>query len=121
MKVSWLFDKRASSMVLDISQEKLDQPLEEVLSAERDPDQSEGIPIVEQLDEEAQRKLEVIQSLLEPCDRATYGEQLREAADKLGCSVRTVQRLVKRWEVEGVSALVTFGRADQGKHRISEF
>ncbi|MBD1875017.1 Mu transposase C-terminal domain-containing protein [Nodosilinea sp. FACHB-131] len=92
-----------------------------MLSAQRDPDQSGGITIVEQLDEEAQRKLEVIQSLLEPCDRATYGEKLREAADKLGCSVRTVQRLVKRWEVEGVSALVTFGRADQGKHRISEF
>ncbi|MBD2107038.1 Mu transposase C-terminal domain-containing protein [Nodosilinea sp. FACHB-13] len=92
-----------------------------MLSAQRDPDQSEGITIVEQLDEEAQRKLEVIQSLLEPCDRATYGEKLREAADKLSCTVRTVQRLVKRWEVEGVSALMTSGRADQGKHRISEF
>ncbi|PSR17815.1 transposase [filamentous cyanobacterium CCP3] len=77
--------------------------------------------IVEQLDEEGQRKLEALQSLIEPCDRATYGERLREAADKLGCSVRTVQRLVKRWEVEGVSALVTAGRADQGKYRISEF
>ncbi|MFQ4138992.1 Mu transposase C-terminal domain-containing protein [Nodosilinea sp. PGN35] len=108
-------------MVLDVSQEKPDQPLEEVSPAKKDPNQSEGITIVEQLDEEAQRKLEVLQSLIEPCDRATYGEKLREAADKLGCSVRTVQRLVKRWEVEGVSALVSSGRADQGKHRISEF
>ena len=108
-------------MVLDVSQKNLDQPIEEVLSAQRDPDQSGGITIVEQLDEEAQRKLEVIQSLLEPCDRVTYGEKLREAADKLSCTVRTVQRLVKRWEVEGVSALVTSSRADQGKHRISEF
>lgn len=108
-------------MVLDVSQEQLDQPIEEVSSAKRDPNQSAGITIVEQLDEEAQRKLEVLQSLIEPCDRATYGEKLREVADKLGCSVRTVQRLVKRWEVEGVSALVSSGRADQGKHRISEF
>lgn len=108
-------------MVLGISQENLDQPLEEVLSAKRDSEQLEGITIVEQLDEEAQCKLEVIQSLLEPCDRATYGEKLREAADKLECSVRTIQRLVKRWEVEGVSAFLTSGRADQGKHRISQF
>lgn len=77
--------------------------------------------IVEDLDEEAQRKLEVIQSLLEPCDRTTYGEKLRDAAQTLDCSVRTVQRLVKRWETEGVAALVSSGRADQGKHRISEF
>jgi hypothetical protein len=51
-------------MVLDVSQKNLDQPIEEVLSAQRDPDQSGGITIVEQLDEEAQRKLEVIQSQL---------------------------------------------------------
>ena len=66
-------------MVLDVSQKNLDQPIEEVLSAQRDPDQSGGITIVEQLDEEVQRKLEVIQSLLEPCDRVTHGEKLREA------------------------------------------
>lgn len=108
-------------MVLDISQKKLDQPLEEVLLEKSDSEHPKGIMIVEQLDEEAQRKLKVIQSLLEPCDRATYSEKLHEAADKLGCSVRTVQRLVKRWEIEGVSAFVTSGRSDQGKHRISEF
>lgn len=108
-------------MVLDVSQKKLDQPLEEVLLEKSDSEHPKGIMIVEQLDEEAQRKLEVIQSLLESCDRATYSEKLHEAANKLGCSVRTVQRLVKRWEIEGVSAFVTTGRADQGKHRISEF
>jgi putative transposase len=46
-------------------------------------------------DEEAQLKLEMIQTLLEPCDRATYGKRLKEAAEKLGKSKRTVQRLVK--------------------------
>ena len=108
-------------MVLERFQKELDQPRKRVLSGERDTSQMENMRIVEQLDEEAQRKLEVIQSLLEPCDRTTYGQKLREATLKLGCSVRTVQRLVKRWEVEGVSALMTSGRADQGKHRISEF
>lgn len=77
--------------------------------------------IFPELDDEAQRKVEVIQTLLEPCDRTTYGEKLREAAEKLNCTVRTVQRLVKRWEQEGASAFVASGRADRGKHRISEF
>lgn len=49
----------------------------------------------EELSEEAQLKLEIIQSLQEPCDRATYGKRLRDATQKLGKSVRTVQRLVK--------------------------
>lgn len=82
---------------------------------------SESNVIVEGLSEEAQHKLTVIQTLIEPCDRATYGEKLRDAAEKLGCSVRTVQRLVKRWEVEGVAAFADSGRSDRGKHRISEF
>ncbi len=81
-------------MVLERFQKELDQPRKRVLSGERDTDQPKRMRIVEQLDEEAQRKLEVIQSLLEPCDRTTYGQKLREATLKLGCSVRTVQRLV---------------------------
>ena len=77
--------------------------------------------IVNELDSEAQLKLEVIQSLIEPCDRATYGQKLREAAEKLGVSVRQVQRLVKRWEQEGVAGIAQNGRADKGRHRIGDF
>lgn len=79
------------------------------------------VAIVDELNEEAQRKLDIVKSLIEPCDRFTYGEKLRDAAEKLGCSVRSVQRLIKRWESEGVAALVSSNRADRGKHRISEF
>ncbi|WP_315862642.1 Mu transposase C-terminal domain-containing protein [Euhalothece natronophila] len=50
--------------------------------------------------------------------RATYGKKLKDAAQKLGKSVRTVQRLVKRWEEEGLSALSTGERSDKGDHRI---
>jgi putative transposase len=32
--------------------------------------------------------------------------------------VRTVQRLIKRWEEEGLSALSTGERSDKGNHRI---
>ncbi|MCZ2206078.1 helix-turn-helix domain-containing protein [Cylindrospermopsis raciborskii] len=40
--------------------------------------------------------MELIQKLLEPCDRQTYGERQREVAAKLGKSIRTVRRLVKK-------------------------
>lgn len=76
--------------------------------------------IVTNLPEEAQLKLEVLQSLLEPCDRTTYGQKLKEAAEKLAVSVRTVQRLVKKWEQDGVVGFTQTGRADKGKHRIGE-
>ncbi|GET43921.1 helix-turn-helix domain-containing protein [Microseira wollei] len=44
---------------------------------------------------------QIIQSLLLPCDRITYGQRQREAAERLGVSVRTVRRLVKKWEEKG--------------------
>jgi putative transposase len=42
--------------------------------------------------DEALLKMEVIQSLLENSDRTTYTQKLKEAAEKLGKSVRTVRR-----------------------------
>lgn len=76
--------------------------------------------IVTDLSDEARIRQEVISSLLEPCDRITYGQRQREAAEKLGKSVRTVRRLVKQWEKEGLPALTGTTRADKGKHRIDE-
>lgn len=77
--------------------------------------------IITDLSEEARLKMEVIQSLLEPCDKQTYGKRLKQASQRLGKSVRTVQRLIKKWEKEGISGFVQSERADKGKHRISEF
>jgi hypothetical protein len=34
------------------------------------------------LNQDGQLKLEVMQSLLEPCDRVTYGQRLKQAAEK---------------------------------------
>jgi len=76
--------------------------------------------IAELVSAEARLKLEVIQSLIEPCDRKTYGNRLRVAAEKLDCSVRSVQRLVKKWEEEGLAALAQERRRDSGTHRTSE-
>ncbi len=82
--------------------------------------EQESNEVITELDEEAQLKLEVIQTLLEPCDRATYGKRLREAAEKLGKSKRTVQRLVKKWEEEGLAGLTQNKRSDKGSHRIND-
>jgi len=38
-----------------------------------------------------------------------YGERLREAAAKLGDPERTVRRLVKKWEQEGLVGLTPDG------------
>jgi hypothetical protein len=70
------------------------------------------------LSAEAQVKLKIIQQLMEPCNRATYSERLRDATLQLGKSVRTVQRLVKAWERHGLAALTESGRGDKGEHRI---
>jgi putative transposase len=45
--------------------------------------------LVSELSDEAKLKMEVIQSLLEAGDRTTYAQRLKEAAVKLGKSVRT--------------------------------
>jgi putative transposase len=83
-------------------------------------DKSNAHEIVTELSDEAKLKQEIIESLLEPCDRDTYGQRLKDAAKKLGKSVRTVQRLVKQWEQEGLAGLTPSERADKGQHRISQ-
>ena len=74
--------------------------------------------IVTELSEEAKLRMEVLQSLIEPCDRKTYGLRLREAAEKLGKTVRTIQRLVNKYQKEGLSAITETERADKGSYRI---
>jgi len=73
--------------------------------------------------------MEVIQSLLEAGDcprgsaegnRTTYAQRLKEAAEKLGKSVRTVRRLIDKWEKEGLIGLTQTERNDKGKHRVDE-
>ena len=76
--------------------------------------------IVTELSDEMKLKIEIIESLMEPCDRQTYTKKLKKAAKKLGKSKRTVQRLVKRWEEEGIAGLKSTERNDKGQHRISQ-
>lgn len=76
--------------------------------------------IIAELSSSAQLRLEMLQRLVESCDRATYGERLQEAAQKLGKSVRTVQRMVKSWEQNGLAGLESGFRADKGQARIDQ-
>lgn len=82
--------------------------------------QAETNVIVSELSNEALLKMEVIQNLLEDSDRTTYTQRLQQAAEKLGKSVRTVRRLVDRWEHSGLAGLVQNQRGDKGKHRVDE-
>lgn len=89
----------------------------ETISDERS-NLEEANTIASELSDEAKLKIEVIQSLMEAGDRATYAQKLKEAAQKLGKSVRTVRRLVDKWEEQGLSGLVETERSDKGKHRV---
>jgi hypothetical protein len=76
--------------------------------------------IVTELSSEGQVKLEVMQSLLEPCDRVTSGQRLRDGAQKLDISVRSVQRLFKKYQEQGLVALITTERAVRAASAIVE-
>ncbi|MGI8502038.1 MAG: helix-turn-helix domain-containing protein, partial [Hassallia sp.] len=89
-------------------------------SADVNNELAEANVIVSKLSDEALLKMEVIQSLLENSDRTTYTQKLKEAAEKLGKSVRTVRRLVDKWEQEGLAGLAQNQRLDKGKHRVDE-
>jgi len=72
------------------------------------------------LSPEAQLKLEVIESLLAAEDKRVYAARLKEAAVKLGKSERTIRRLVKTWEQDGLVGIAGSERADKGTYRVDE-
>ncbi|MEH1843820.1 MAG: hypothetical protein V7L25_02090 [Nostoc sp.] len=55
------------------------------------------MPSEELITEQVKLRMEVIQSLTEPCDRKTYSTKKIEAAQKLGVSIRQVERLLQKW------------------------
>lgn len=85
-----------------------------------DDEKSDRHEIVTELSDEMKLRLEIVESLIEKCDRQTYSKKLKKAAKKLGKSKRTVQRLLKRWEEEGINGLQSTERNDKGQHRISQ-
>jgi putative transposase len=72
------------------------------------------------LSPEAQLKLEAIESLLAAENKQVYAERLKEAAIKLDKSERTIRRLVKKWEQDGLVGLTETKRTDKGTYRVDE-
>lgn len=105
-------DEGNTSLAFD-SLDELDEILE-------DEDAEPTNTIITQLSDEAKLRMEVLQSLIEPCDRKTYGIKLRQAAERLGKTVRTVQRLVKKYQEQGLSAVTEPERSDKGDYRIDQ-
>ena len=64
--------------------------------------------------------LDLLQPLMEPCDRKTYSQRLKDVTEKLGKSKRTVQRLMKLWQEEGLQAFTDSDRSDKGRPRIAD-
>ncbi len=79
---------------------------------------SHRLPSDELITPEVRLRMEIIQSLTEPCDRKTYGIRKREAAKKLGVTLRSIERLLKKCQEQGLVGL-TQTRSDKGKRRIS--
>lgn len=83
------------------------------------PVQLHKLPSEELLTDQVKLRMEIVQSLTEPCDRKTYGIKKREAAQKLGVSLRQVERLLQKWREQGLVGLATT-RSDKGKHRLEQ-
>ena len=84
----------------------------------QNPDEQAVFPA--ELSSEAQRKLDAIMRLLEPCaSRQEYGQRLREEAEKLGISIRTLQRYKRQWHEKGLIGLTDDARSDKGKSRMA--
>ena len=71
------------------------------------------------LPSEVERRIEVIQQLLGVRGTDRYGEIQRQSALKLGITVRSLQRLVKSWEEQGVAGLLKHPRSDRGVLKTS--
>jgi putative transposase len=69
---------------------------------------------------EVQQRLDVIQKIITAQGTDRYGKVQQQGAKQLGMSVRSLQRLVKSWREQGLTALSKQPRVDQGAVRISE-
>lgn len=74
----------------------------------------------EALPQEVQQRLAVIQMLMAVKGTDRYGKMQQRAAQKLGVSLRSVQRLMQAWQAEGLAGLTRRTRSDEGTVRVSE-
>lgn len=86
---------------------------------EETPNLDEQVIFPVEISSTAQKRLDAIMRLLEPCaSRKEYGDRLRTEAAKLGVSARTLHRYKRQWHEKGLTGLTDDTRADKGKSRI---
>jgi putative transposase len=69
---------------------------------------------------EVQQRMQVIQRLMAAAGTKNYGKVQRHLARELGISVRSLQRMVKRWRERGLAGLKKQVRSDCGEVKIAE-
>ncbi len=108
-------------MTSSFSEEEINEQVSEELDINSSDLSVQKHEVLTSLSESAQLKLEAIEDLIVPCDRSTYGEKLRKWAEKFGKSVRTVQRLVKKWEKRDLLAVTDAARDDKDVFRKAKY
>lgn len=63
---------------------------------------------------EMQQRIEVIQQVMAVRGTERYAKVQRQAARKLGLSVRSLRRLMRSWQEQGIAGLTRQSRSDQG-------
>jgi putative transposase len=96
--------------------EQLSLPLHE---AEADEENCEMNEIVHETIE-VQERIEVIQQVMAVRGSERYGKAQRQGAKKLGLSVRSLRRVMRRWQEQGIAGLSRQSRSDQGTSKQSE-
>lgn len=82
-------------------------------------EEGEEIVMLESLSERDQKRYAALQELLASQSEGgeVYRETQKRIAKRLNISVRSVQRLLQRWRVDGVGGIIRRERSDKG-HRV---
>ena len=104
-----------------VNSDTFSTPQEEPLIPEMGQEQPQHklFMLLNEVSPEVQQKINLIDAIVRTPGRAARRQAIEEAAKKLGKSIRTIKRIVKRLETEGVATLGV-GRKDKGQFRISE-
>ena len=69
---------------------------------------------------EMQERVKIIQQIMAVQGTNRYGQVQKQAASNLGISVRSLRRLVKLWQEQGLEGLLRQSRKDQGVFKIKK-
>jgi putative transposase len=97
--------------------EQLSLPLLEVVA---DEENCEIVNAIANESIELQQRIEVIQQVMAVRGTERYGKVQRQAAKKLGMSVRSLRRLMRGWQQQGIAGLTRQLRSDRGTSKQSE-